>query len=176
MNQALVSLALIAGAMTVYLIVHLVLFRAFLPVERWIVLKRMYAIALPLITIAARSSSACSARDSDFFRGSDWTYLLCALMFLWLLHNAYLMFYAFIDRSISIRTNVEAHLAGTPVTFEELRRRYDTVQSYHRRLEILREAGYLEKDGERYRITPRGASLARGVRWLKQLYRLGLGG
>lgn len=179
MNQILLSLSVFGTFFLGYMVFHLVYFRAFLPVERWVVLRRAYMVYLPLLLIATwLAAKSGEATYPDFYAGPRWTYLAACVFGLWLALNAYLMFYAFVDRSLSIRTNGELELRNNePISFQGLMDLYSPRSSYLRRLEILEVSGYLEKaPNGRYKITPKGARLARSVRFLKKLYRLGAGG
>ncbi|MBK8204431.1 MAG: hypothetical protein IPK68_19700 [Bdellovibrionales bacterium] len=176
MDLAVSSLTIVLILFSFYILAHLVIFRSFLPKQRWVVLKRMYLFFIPLVVAAA--ISVFQFIDSNIAPTVDGR-ILCSLVLLWLFLNGYLMFYAFIDRSLSIRTNFEFEkIQNQPMTLKEIMDRYDTKASYLRRLEILKASGYLKNDqsGPGFHLTSKGVFMASSVRWLKKLYRLGPGG
>ncbi len=176
MNIFFLAISYVIFSFSIYALMHLVFFRIFRPKERWVVLKSMYFIMMPVTMIGAWLLTKTHFYG-DAFPVTVASEVIAVICLLWLLHNAYLMFYAFVDRSLSIRVNVEIYDAGNAgLTYDELMARYNPEQSYLRRLEILRHAGFLSLVGDRYFITPKGARLAKAVRFLKNLYKLGLGG
>ncbi len=170
MSPVLLSLAIVVGFFCAYMAAHAVVFRIFLPKLRWVALRRMFILFLPFVIGFAwvYAPTEPGAVESD---------LVGAFVLLGLIHNGYLMVYAFVDRSISIRINTELFRAGnTALGYQALRNRYDPGDSVRRRLEILRAAGFLSCSDNHYTLTPKGKFVAKGVRWVKLFLRLGPGG
>ena len=177
MNGIALAAAIVFTFTVIYIAIHIISFRVFLPKERWVVLRQLWVAFVPVVFVV----SCLAYRYGQAVEPVPLSVagMIGALTLLWLLHNGYLMFYAFIDRSLSIRVNCELHKNNNrPIELGELAARYDIRASYLRRLEILKFVGYLESDGttEGFRLTSKGLRLARSVKWLKDLYKLGPGG
>lgn len=178
MNQALAALLLASVLFVAYMVANFVIFRLLPNAKKWPLLNRLYFAFVPIVFVAAWGWQArAQVITPEFYAGPFWTYLVAGGVLMLLLLNGYLMFYSINDRSLSVRMMVDFYRSqNQALTLAELEKSYDTGASYARRLEILTEAGFLVPEGQRYRLTPKGAKLARAVRWLKEVYGLGPGG
>ncbi|MBI1957813.1 MAG: hypothetical protein HYY95_13760 [Candidatus Rokubacteria bacterium] len=95
----------------------------------------------------------------------------------WFLFAGYYQLFNMADNSVGVRSLIE--LSRGPqdgLSLEELKRYYSFDVMLGRRMERLVAAGYLEREGHRYRCTGRGLAAARLMRTLKGLLNLGPGG
>lgn len=95
----------------------------------------------------------------------------------WFLFAGYYQVFNMADNSVGVRSLIE--LSRGPergLSLEELKQHYSFDLMLGRRMERLVAAGYIERDGGRYRCTPRGRAAARLMRGLKGLLNLGPGG
>jgi hypothetical protein len=90
---------------------------------------------------------------------------------------SYMPFYYSIATSLSVQTVIlvrQAGMAGCSMAFLESLFASKTV--LEKRLQILVDNGYLNKDGDRFRATPKGQRISRVFSYLKRIWRLGAGG
>lgn len=95
----------------------------------------------------------------------------------WFLFAGYYQFFNMADNSVGVRSLIELHRGPAHgLSLADLRKYYDFDRMLGRRLDRLVAAGYLGRDGDRRRCTPRGLAAARLMRALKRLLNLGPGG
>ncbi len=176
MNLTLLILAICFGGLSVYVPLHVSVFRFLRPEKRWGATRGLFLIVLPLVLIVTAWVSWRAFNSPGGFPTSPVVDVFACFTVLALLHLGYLTFYAFIDRSITLRTFIEIKNADEPLTFQDLAKRYDTEAAYLRRLEILWQSGYLAKTGGSYELTSKGVFVGNLIRRLKSLYKLGPGG
>ncbi|MBS1982629.1 MAG: hypothetical protein JST16_00540 [Bdellovibrionales bacterium] len=176
MTEVVATLFVAIAGMTLYVLIHVGLLHGSARFRKWSTLNRLFFSMLPLVVLCAWQLQ--TNFGGAFSESSLTEELIAAFLLLLLLHNGYLIFYSINDRSLSVRMMVEFYRSqNTPLTLEKLGALYDTKSSYARRWVILQESGFIEADASnRLRLTPKGARLAKGVRWLKDLYGLGPGG
>lgn len=82
-------------------------------------------------------------------------------------------FYSAIDHAVRGRIAVELYRGGDqPILLSDLLQQYDPTAAAGRRLAILANWGYFQKNGDRFSLTAKGIRLARAARWLKLFLRL----
>ncbi len=166
------------GAFVVFLaaqclLYHLVTVRRKLYVMLWL-WAGAYLVYVPLFR--ALPDDAAWLPDLLAAPGDAVTWVSGALVH-WFLFAGYYQFFNMADNSVGVRSLIE--LARGPahgLALADLRTHYDFDRMLGRRLERLVAAGYLRKDGARYRSTDRGRRAARLMRALKGLLNLGPGG
>ncbi len=89
----------------------------------------------------------------------------------------YMPFYYTLSASLSVRTLLA--LKGAPdgrAPLAQLVERFSSVEVVRGRLETMAANGYLRREGEAYRLTPKGLWVATVFRAIKKIWRLGPGG
>ncbi|GEM_PF-5254837 len=83
------------------------------------------------------------------------------------------VFYA-IRRSVSIRITIELKKAGgRGLTKEEFDQVYPIDEMVEERLKSMVEAGWLEQEGEYFKVTPKGRKLARIFSFVRETVKIG---
>ncbi len=88
----------------------------------------------------------------------------------------YCQFYFIVDRSISVRINIELEKAGQALSFEEIKAVYSLDKLLERRLSHMVGQNYIVEDCGRYRNTRKGNFEAHIFASLKNFLNLGVGG
>ncbi|OGK81126.1 MAG: hypothetical protein A2X52_10805 [Candidatus Rokubacteria bacterium GWC2_70_16] len=95
----------------------------------------------------------------------------------WFLFAGYYQLFNMADNSVGVRSLIELSRGPSRgMTLEDLKQHYSFDLMLGRRMERLVTAGYLERDGARYRCTGKGLVAARLLGRLKRLLNLGPGG
>lgn len=172
MNMIICQVLLGIFFLGLYNLTHVLVSRFAQPPQRWRAMKIIFFIFLPIVAGSGFYVSAHSALPE---RG--WPVAIATLLIIWLIHVGYLTAYAFIDRSITLRTFIEIEsFGGKPATFKEIESRYNPVDAFERRLTILIESGFLEETNGHLVLTMKGRKTGRLIRFLKEIYRAGPGG
>ncbi len=169
-------------AFILYLIVHISIFRAFQPKERFRTLKTLFFSFLPVVFVGsallplALSESVLNIESFPFISGSTLEYLNAIGLSIFLFFG-YCTFYSLVDRSVSVRVHTElTQIKNQPLTFKKLLAHYQPNQATERRFSHMIDRGYLEKRDDRFYLTQKGGVLATRVSALKKFLNLGIGG
>jgi hypothetical protein len=108
---------------------------------------------------------------------ADWVTWANGAFLYWCLFAGYYQFVNMADNSVGVRSLIElARAREGALSLAELRAYYPYDAMLGRRLDRLVAAGFLRRDGERFRCLPKGRRAARLMATLKALMRLGPGG
>lgn len=135
-------------------------------------MTRGYLLSLPLVWAAYRwlpapAAWAEAAAGEAAALGWFHAYFLHLLLFL-----LYVECFYHIERAVTTRILIEImrHPGGAP-TLDSIRRQYDVREMIRRRLDVLTEHQYIQKDGDRWKLLPRGRLFAAAMRisaWIFQ--------
>ena len=172
------GILLACGAFGAFLPLHLAIFHLRAPHRRFGSMVRLHALlALGLLAAYAVTPPDVWVIPAGW-AGAGWLIDLAnGLLVQSLLFVGYSMFYFLVDRGFSARILIEIERApGRALTPEEVARVYPLERVVARRLDEMLDMGSVTKEGDRYRITPRGCRQARLFAFLKSFFRLGPGG
>jgi hypothetical protein len=172
------GIALAVAAFALFLPLHVVVLRALRPHFRFKVMTRLHgALAAAIVVAYWLTPPDLGLLPSGPGRGGAVLGILNALLVHGLLFMGYAMFYFLVDRGFSLRVMIEIEgVPGRGLGQDELAAIYPPAGVVRRRLGELVEIGRLTRDGERYRLTPRGRLDARLFRFVKAFLRFGPGG
>jgi len=172
------GILLACGAFAAFLPLHLAVFRLLAPARRFGSMVRLHALlALGLLAAYAATPPDVWVLPVGWAGAGGLIDLANGLLVQGLLFVGYSMFYFLVDRGFSARILIEIEGApGRALTPEEVARVYPLERVVARRLDEMLDMGSVTKEGERYRITPRGCRQARLFAFLKSFFRLGPGG
>lgn len=172
------GILLACGAFGAFLPLHLAIFRLLAPPRRFGSMVRLHALlALGLPAAYAATPPDVWVIPAGWAGAGGLIDLANGLLVQGLLFVGYSMFYFLVDRGFSARILIEIEVApGRALTTEEVARVYQLERVVARRLDEMLDMGSVTKEGDRYRITPRGCRQARLFAFLKSYFRLGAGG
>lgn len=171
------GLVLALGAFITFLVLHLCLFRCYLPERRFITMVRLAVVIGMGLTVIHRITPP----ELGFLpsaHGTGWAVdLLNGVLVYGFLFIGYCMFYFLVDRGFSGRIMIEIEQAqDRRLRKEEIARRYPLDMVLRRRLNEMLEIGRIvEKEG-RYCNTAKGQSAAILFAFVKRFLQLGEGG
>jgi hypothetical protein len=160
------SLVAVLTAFVVFVVVHFLHFHFFPPVERInaLLLTTVLGAILYLVLLKLLPSDEVLAKKLRLGKSAMKALpvaiglLLYALLFI-----GYLEFYFTADRSITFRMlRITNERPNQAITTEEMLAAYDVPSILVRRLGDLEYGGYYTKEGEYYKLTPKG-KLAVGI-------------
>src|SRR5262245_65080204 len=150
-----------------FVLVHILGWRAGQDHARWLLTTYFASFIGSLVTVSARAT------------WNAWTPilpLLLALLISACLFVLYVPAVYTILTSLSVQTLVMLRRSGGALAATELYERFAGRGILRDRLATLVASGYMEADGERFRLTARGRAFARTFAFVKALWRLGPGG
>jgi len=170
-----------------FLALHVVIFRAFVPKERFCAIKNIFFAVTPVylfVYLYMPSSYIVvdtlghAAPGGLAMRVTGLLVFLSGLMLYVFLFLGYCQFYFIVDRSISVRIMIEMERAASRrLNYAGILSVYSFDAILMRRLEHMLEGGYITRD-ERgyYGNTPKGRKEAALFSFFKRLLKLGPGG
>ncbi len=162
----------------VFLIVHVLVFRAFQPTRRFDAMVRIMAVLGALMIAIHRLTPATMGFLPEPYVRAGWAVdLLNGLLVFGFLFIGYCMFYFLVDRGFSGRIMIEIESsAQRRLRQAEIAARYSLEMVLHRRLTEMVEIGRVVLDDGRYRNSGKGRSAAALFRFSKKFLQLGEGG
>src|SRR5262245_9453278 len=149
-----------------FVLVHILGWRAGHGHARWLLLTYLGSVIATLATVIGLAASATSAILP----------VVLALMTSACLFVIYVPAVYTVLTSLSVQSMVLMRRRGGALSLAELYGRFAGRAIVEDRLATLTSSGYLTPEGERYRLTPRGRTLARAFAFVKEWWRLGAGG
>ena len=160
--------ALALKAIALFLIVHLALARIFRLEDPFKPLNRLFLVFVVGVFYAAKTRLPA-------IPASPQPIAMQAAVLLTFLFLAYLSLYALIIHAVRVRIAMEICQSPVrPMPISELLRRFDPGREALRRLNELVDTGCMRKDGDHYRLTRKGACLARLTIALKNVFNVPL--
>ncbi len=178
MTTTLLAALIALFGLGLYVSLHLFISRTFTPKKIWRVMRNLFFVLIVILWFV-------TGWTYNYFNGegfgspNEWIDLGAIVALMLMIHVGYLTFYAFIDRSISVRTFVEIETRGNKfIPYSELERIYNPQAAFARRLEILTQSGFiiLNSDDKTYTLSPKGIRTSTIIRMFKNLYKTGPGG
>jgi hypothetical protein len=170
------GIVLAAGAFGLFLPLHVVLLRTVRPHARFKAMMALHAaLAVALLVVYAATPPDLVPSPRGWGAGGSVIGALNAVAVHWFLFMGYSMFYFLVDRGFSLRIMIEVERAGA-LSREGIAAAYPPEGVVRRRLDEMVEIGRLVREGDRYRLTPRGRFDARMFAWLKAFLQFGPGG
>lgn len=131
-----------------------------------------YLLSLPVVFIAYRwlpPFSACIAESMT--TESPVMGVFHAYFFHLLVFFCYAECFYHVERSVTLRLLVELLQHGNEgVQLQAIQARYSVGDMIRQRLEVLRDRGFLERQGDGWRLRPKGLLLARATAALSRLF------
>ena len=149
-----------------FVLAHIFGWRAGLGHARWLLLTYLASLIATLATVIALAASAPSVILP----------VILALMTSACLFVVYVPAVYTILTSLSVQSMVLMRRRGGALSLAGLYERFAGRAIVEDRLATLTASGYLVREGERFRLTPRGRTLARAFAFVKECWRLGPGG
>ena len=150
----------------VFVLVHILGWRAGLGHARWLLITYLASLLATLASVIALAASAASAILP----------VILALMTSACLFVIYVPAVYTVLTSLSVQSMVLMRRRGSALSLPELYGRFASRAIVEDRLATLTSSGYLAREGERFRLTSRGRTLARAFAFVKAWWRLGAGG
>ncbi len=176
-------------AFCVFLVVHVIVFRAIDLNERFRAITAIFISVVPLyvflyamtapdyMIVSIGSEGRWIIPPSVALSASRPVAFLIGLMLYVFLFLGYCQFYFIVDRSISVRLMIEiAESDKKTLTIQEMKNAYSLDGLLDRRLRHMIEGNYITGDAGNYSNTWKGALEARFFKAIKSLLRLGKGG
>ena len=172
------GLLLAAGAFCAFVPLHVTVFHLVAPQRRFGAMVRLHAALALALTAAYVATPPDVWVLPAGWAGAGWLIDVAnGLLVHSLLFVGYSMFYFLVDRGFSARILIEIErVPGRALSPEGVARMYSLDQVVERRLDEMLDLGSLIKEGDRYRITPRGRREARLFASMKSFFRMGPGG
>ncbi len=172
------GLALALFAFILFLIVHVLVFRAFRPTRRFDTMVRIMGVLGVLTICLHRMTPATMGFLPEAYVRAGWAVdLLNGLLVYGFLFIGYCMFYFLIDRGFSGRIMIE--IESSPerrLRQADIAARYSLEMVLHRRLTEMVEIGRVTLENGRYLNTGKGRAAAALFRFSKWFLQLGEGG
>ena len=149
------------SAFTLFVIAHWLHFHFFDPYDRvpsilmtMLIFMGVYFVLIKYLPSEDRITRAMKLGGTKFY---SWLPVLLGAFLYFMLFIGYLEFYFTADRSITFRMlRITHEREGASITAEEMLAAYDTNAIITGRLDDLVYGGYLQKNGDRYSLTPKG--------------------
>lgn len=172
------GIVLAAAAFSVFLPLHIAVFRLRAPARRFDAMLRLHALLAGLLVAGYAATPADLWVIPAGWGRAGWLIDLGnGLLVHWFLFMGYSMFYFLVDRGFSARILIEIERApGQALTPEDVARAYSLDQVVGRRLGEMLDMGSIVRDEDRYVITPRGRRQARLFAFMKAFFNMGPGG
>lgn len=161
-----------------FLVAHVAVFRLRAPIRRFDAMVRVHWLLMPVLCAAyAVTPPDLGVIPAGRARAGWLLDLVNGVIVYDFLFVGYSMFYFLVDRGFSARILIEIERApDAALTQEGVSAVYSPEQIVGRRLGELLDMGSAVKEGERFRITPRGLRQARLFSFVKAFFNLGPGG
>lgn len=172
------GLVLAFAGFTVFLLLHVLLFRLRVPARRFMVMVRLVFALGVLLAILHCLTPPDLGFLPPVYTSAGWAIdLLNGLLVYGFLFIGYCMFYFLVDRGFSGRMMIE--IESSPqrrLRPAEIAARYSLAMVLRRRLNEMLEIGRITEENGRYQNTAKGRAAAAMFAYVKRFLQLGEGG